>query len=151
MSGSQEKPVHYSGVSFRSKSKAKLAVCFDAWGKDWQYEPDICHDWWVPDFFVQFQVSGLNVGTLIEYSPKIPTDDCVSRLAWHFGAVIDRGHEVCEFLKIDCLTCQLWCIDFCKSRANGLCFHSSNDIEVIDKELQRLDFSPANRFKFGRS
>ena len=48
-------PTYYKGVTFRSKTEAHWAVCFDHLGLEWVYEPEgfelkgSC--WYMPDFY----------------------------------------------------------------------------------------------------
>lgn len=88
----QAKPTEYRGVNFRSRSEARLAVCFDAAGWKWEYEPHwaaMSVKGWTPDFWLD--AGNKNRNYLIEYKPTAITReyDVVLRHRFHSIGIED--------------------------------------------------------------
>jgi len=88
-------PTDYRGITFRSKSEAILARCFDlitsAPGTRlhiWEYEPAMLYlnaDKYTPDFFLNdiYACSNVNNRIVIEYKPSKPSKSYMQKLSRH--------------------------------------------------------------------
>lgn len=85
----QAKKTEYRGVCFRSRSEARLAVCFDAAGWRWEYEPkELDVNGWKPDFLV---VRKNRRPIVVEYKPARPSDEYINELTQRFE-VLNREY-----------------------------------------------------------
>lgn len=151
MKNIRAKPTKYNGVLFRSKSEAKLAVCLDAWKTPWEYEPDVEHEHWKPDFLfcidIQWKSKDLRVGYLIEYKPILPNQNYISELSRHFNAIFNSEDEVKSFLNVDALFYELWCIDFWNKKRIGIQFRGSGKTKE-SMIIEKLSLDPGCQFRF---
>jgi hypothetical protein len=91
---------HYNGYHFRSRLEARWAVCFDALGLTYQYEPEGFDlgdaGWYLPDFCVSYQhpYFAQPYEWWIEIKPHAPTEREVN-LARALAA--QRGEMVAIF------------------------------------------------------
>lgn len=99
-------PTQYKGITFRSKSEARLAVVFDASDVEWSYEPKIDGIDWTADFWVRMPIGrGGAVDVLFEYKPKPPNDSYfdwwlkqAEKAIKHGYLEMDRQPDVCVLL-----------------------------------------------------
>lgn len=74
---------HYNGYRFRSRTEARWAVCFDAFGLFWSYEPQgysTPYGRYLPDFYVHDPLDGQ--GVWVEVKGTDPSPEEHDKLAW---------------------------------------------------------------------
>ena len=109
-------PTKFNNIVYRSKSEARLAVCFCDWGWDFTYEPQIkSMPGFHPDFLVNHKNDHLRI---IEYKPVKPTGTYIGKLAGNFRTLFLNNRKSNLVLR-----CELWCIDF---------FNNEIDLYVFD-------------------
>jgi hypothetical protein len=133
-------PTAFNGVMYRSKSEARLAVCFDAWGWDFEYEPKIRS---MPGFTPDFKITQKNGAIrIIEYKPVFPVDRYLRKLKSNFVTLLNNNRH--STIKI---RCELWCIDFFNSVEQ--CFYLDNDGRFVRFEITKeKSFSHGYEFRF---
>lgn len=82
-------PTRYKGYHFRSRLEARWAVCLDALGLKWQYEPEgfvdengVCY---LPDFYIE------SIGMWAEVKPTWPTEEEIAKA---YSLCLATGKEV---------------------------------------------------------
>ena len=136
------KPTIFNDVLYRSKSEAKLAVCFDSWGWSFTYETVSVHSW-----KADFTVRNKSCIRVIEYKPTMPTDEYLRDLSSNFFKVM-KAAKANPLLHQTTLFCELWCVDFWNGTSSGLRFNLKSFPFSIDHELSTYDFSPGKDFRF---
>ncbi len=135
------KPTRYNGVLYRSKSEAMLAVCFDAWGWAFEYEPRLrSMPSFKPDFLIKHSDNRLRV---IEYKPKRPTDLYTRDLFRKFRTLIFNNEK-----DQDRLSCELWCVDFWNATSEALFINYEKMIPSRLQGIEQQDFSFGSNFRF---
>jgi len=133
-------PTMFNGVLYRSKSEARLAVCFDAWGWDYTYEPEIRS---VPGFKPDFRIYHES-GTIriIEYKPCRPTAKYTVELQRKFNRLSKNNADKKMY-------CELWCIDFYNHKSERLRIHrESGRFYPMDFTKFPHSFSHGSDFRF---
>lgn len=70
-------PTEYKGYKMRSRTEARWAYVLDCTGIVWNYEKegyDIGNKWYLPDFFLQTTIKGIDT-VIIEVKGDKPTED----------------------------------------------------------------------------
>jgi hypothetical protein len=137
------KPTKYKGILYRSKSEARLAVCFESWGWKFKYEPV----WssvprFKPDFLTEDQNKNLRV---IEYKPVKPNKTYQEELFRNFRTLM-QSHQSDPVRER--LSCELWCVDFWNDTAEGCFMNYRTLLPKKLRELKELDFSCGKEFRF---
>lgn len=138
-------PTMFNGVRYRSKSEARLAVCFDAWGWNHEYEPTIkSMPRFKPDFLIRHKNEKVRI---IEYKPCVPTDKYMNTLLSNFRTLFRNNTY-----KRDSIRCELWCIDFynqdsCRFRYS-LDDSYQIEIDALDFNALGKSFSHGSDFRF---
>lgn len=98
-------PTKLNGVTYRSKSEARLAVCFFDWGWKFKYEPKFpSMPKFNPDFLIAHEDDRFRV---IEYKPVLPLRKYIRELERKFSTLIKNNWDVRDKVR-----CELWCVDF---------------------------------------
>ena len=140
------KPTLFNGTTYRSKAEARLAVCFDAWGWDYEYEPIIrSMPRFKPDFLIRHKNERIRV---IEYKPCVPTDRYMEDLLRNFRTLLRNNMD-----KKDSIRCELWCVDFYEKISTRFRYSLDSSYRGIGCEQLGFDdlrksFAPGSDFRF---
>jgi hypothetical protein len=138
------KPTLFNEVLYRSKSEARLAVCFDSWMWNYSYE-SVSVGKWKADFVTR---SGNEI-RVIEYKPVMPTEEYLRDLRSNFLKVMDAAKANPLLIENRAtLSCELWCVDFWNDVSHGFYFcQRKKDLEPL-LDFSSFDFSPGKEFRF---
>jgi len=135
------KPTTFNGVTYKSKSEARLAACFDAWGWSFSYETVSVGNW-----KADFTVKDSESVTVIEYKPTKPTSDYLRDLSSNFSKIL-LAARANPLLKKTSVCCELWCVDFWNNIVDAWRFYE-NGTSIPLCWIKTYDFSPGKDFRF---
>lgn len=90
-------PADFGGVRFRSRLECRYAILWDLLGIQWEYEPDLSLDGYIPDFVLDAELYGSPTGSgplLVEVRPVIDPEGFrepiakIARSGWTGAAMV---------------------------------------------------------------